>query len=492
MRVRRLAQEQPRAYIALTLGLALLGRAATLLLPFATLVGLISIPVLVLDPSLQAWDLLWIVSIGAGTVLAGWLTFRLLRIRLLGPEGWAVSAGSGLQGRVDEIASDFGVSSPPRAYITAGHELELIHTPDRAMPLRFSPSLRIGAQVLLTTSPEYLEVLIAGCMGQLRARLHRPGAWVGRQVQMWSSLRAVSAHARGCTGSRLHGLVAAYADLLERWTGPLIRREALFADQSALQLVNDELAKEAITQYALADHILQAEYWPHYWTLSKRHANPPYLPYSRMFRTVLEQSAPERASEHLERLMGQDPPGVRPSLRERLDIIGHRRADPPAPFSRAAARALLSAQELKRLLNALDDAWLKTNTSAWQERHKRGRKRVMDGLRLHNRASAGKLSDRESWDFTLLIQRKIRDKRKASKLYRRVLKSKPTSPLTWFFVGQRLLEYGDERGIAALKRAAEMDPGMADGISRLIAGHNARSARQATPNKWSAAPSVSG
>ncbi len=475
----RLAERTPGLYLGLALAAALGGYLVLLALPAGTLLLGLSVLGGLVGPAglAQAWP--WLLVQGAAAGLLGWASYGLLRERIPAPSGIEPDPGSDLAALVTELRTRLHTPKLHCILIIAAPEVSLVRTPQGVLQPRLTNTLQIGLPLLLSTSPETLRVLVAQRLGQLAHGLRHVPGWIRLLVEAWHQLAATLASDSG-HGSRLaHRIAAGYGRLLEHLARPALRQAELLAERTALEILDDGQVKAALTQHALVRQILERVFWSDFWGLAKRYPSPPSGPLGLMARTVAEHSTPERALRRITGLMDERRRDARPTLRESLESLGYRVADLPPSLDRTAAEALLG-DETQTLVADLDRQWLARHHDAWQARHRRGKERLRDGLLLLKKAKAGTLSEEESWTFAQLVQQRIRDKRRASKLFKRLLSADPRDPRTQFLAGRWLVESGDEAGTRALLRAAELDPGLRTQALRLIA-RCAASARRAQP-----------
>ncbi len=466
-----LAERRPRLYLALALAAAVSGHLLLLAFP----VGAVSLGLLVLggllDPQglAQHWSLVVAQATAAGLLV--WASYGIARLRPPLPAGIDPSPSSRLYPLIEQLRSQLRSAPIHHVRLTSAPEVRLVRTPGCLLLPRLANTLQVGLPLLLTVSPENLRVLVAQRVGELAYGLRHVPGWIALLAGTWRQIEVALAQGKRPACRLARRGAARYARMLAHIGGPALRQADLLAERTALEILDDEQVKAAVTHQALVRHSLEKVFWGEFWSLAKRHETPPHGPMSVVASAVARCTEPERALATISRLMDEPRRDAQPTLRERLDSLGHRVADLPKVPDPTAANVYLD-RESTALAAALDQEWTREHLDAWQARYRRGKTRIRDGLALFKKAKAGTLSQEESWDFAQLIQRRIKDRRKARKLFKQLLASDPRHARTQFLAGRSLMDVGDEAGARALMRSAELDPGLRSQVLRLIARFN--------------------
>jgi tetratricopeptide (TPR) repeat protein len=156
---------------------------------------------------------------------------------------------------------------------------------------------------------------------------------------------------------------------------------------------------------------------------------------------------------------------MHPALSERLAALGYGAgaldvADALWPPALPAADALLGRDAHARLAERLSSRWSHSLQDTWMERHAAATIDREQLDRLEDAAAAGSL-DLASANERAEIVAELHDDDAALAAWRDVLELDPAGARANLAVGGRLLERGDDAGLAHVDRAIEASPAMA-------------------------------
>lgn len=468
-RLQAVAERWPDVYLGLALVTGALGLAYLLLFPLGSLALLVDVLRGLPDTQgLRGWSLAALKFLVAAGGL--WLTYALIRTRPTPPSGNVLGAEEApeLFRVIEELRAHWGAAPLHQVLLTADCELELERTPRHGFPFLFDNTLRVGLPLLLTSAPAHARTLLARRVGQLGGLWRRPTGWVA----VWSG--AFSSYARHGEGRWQPEAVALriffswFAPLYARIALPVLRREELAGDGFAMETVNDIDVRDALVHTAILQRYLDDAFWPRYFALAAREPTPPFLPFAglhqRWDRGIDRASAQRWLEEALEAV--PEAGSALPALRQRLEQIGHDRADLPQRSPASAGDHFLGGS-LGALIDLLDRQWLREHLPAWRQRH---RKTLAERQRLQElsaRAEVGRLADDEAWEYTLLVQRHMSREAIVAR-YKQLLAADPRDARVQFYIGRYLLGLKDPVGVQALETAMQLDPSHTVQACRLI------------------------
>jgi hypothetical protein len=156
-----------------------------------------------------------------------------------------------------------------------------------------------------------------------------------------------------------------------------------------------------------------------------------------------------------------------PSLKDRLAALG---AEPNVPlsFQLSAAHTLLRDKRLQ-LMHEFNQVWRESIAGPWKERHE-FLIETREKLSRYETAPAGGLNEDEHWDYANAVET-LRGGRAALPVLDTLLARAPTHAAAYYARGRILLEAGEERGVADLEKAMQLDEAAREPCSQLLYGY---------------------
>ncbi len=317
--------------------------------------------------------------------------------------------------------------------------------------------LVVGLPMMLALSPSRFAAVLAHEMGHLSGSHGRFAAWIYRVRKTWYSL------VEGLVREERWGAVLFtrffrwYAPYFGAYSFVLARANEYDADRCSADYAGADAAAEALVAVNVQAAFLDAAYWPAVLGQADERPDPPF-PYREM-GPALASGPPEGAAagflaRALARRTGSD--DTHPSLADRLAAIG-KEARLPAPAGESAAERFLGPSR-PELASRLDATWRGEIGEIWRERHAHACEARKSLGELEALAAAGALPAGDSMRRAALVE-EVRGDDAALSLYREIAAADESSAEAQHALGRILLSAGDERGIAHLEKAMELDPG---------------------------------
>ena len=357
----KLNEKYPRISFALSLFIAVVGILFLVMFPFS----LIRLPAQLYDTALHA------------ETLKNWIDSAILLILILLSAGfsWAIyklkfSIPTGLDitlekfphlfKLIDELREDFGNPKIDKIILRDKYEVRIIKTPRSGIPFLNTCTLIIGLPVLQTMSPLYFRALLARKIGQL-STLHTPiTTRLYYLNDIWLQFNTSCKHSKNIFAKVLGYFFQLYSSLYQTMLTPLLQKEELEADSYGMDLINDRDMVECLVYEEAVMRFLENKFWPKIYHLAKRSKTPEFLPYSQMTKVVKAGITNDEISEVIQAALSLDinNPGPMPSLRGRLNHLGHSKPLAPKRLSKTAAEYYLGVS-LGKIIETFDKRWLK-------------------------------------------------------------------------------------------------------------------------------------
>ncbi len=460
--------------------LALLGYAG-LLLPL-TMVVLISLAFFlpgILDPK----DAGPLVIIGACVlVLGGWVTGKMLWIRLAPPKGRTVTRAEApaLFAALDDLRRRQRSAAFDEVLIIPAYNAAFAHRPRLGVFGWSRTYLLAGLPMMETLSKdEFIAVLAHEC-AHLSRQHHHSGQWVYRLRRSWEQVFA------GLTRPRRAGEISLrpVARKFVGWFWPrfnahafvLSRAQEYQADAAAGEMAGVPNMAHALIRIAWLGRVLDAKVWPELWGTTGSRTDPP----ENVFKGIadsLNAATPETEGRLLEQAFSAATTNAdtHPCLSDRLRALGMdarfqgRESAPPAPGPANAAEALLGTA-LAKIRADVEQAWRSEAEPRWRQLH--GRANILhERLDKLDATMAGRQEDRDAlWDKARVFL-ELHQPEAAAPLLRQVLAIDPHHAAANFNLGAFLLKSGDTEGEQFLERAVAEDEEVLPRVANELHAH---------------------
>lgn len=210
-------------------------------------------------------------------------------------------------------------------------------------------------------SPLYFRALLARRIGQLSTQ-HTP---VTTRLyflnDIWAQFNNSCKHSKNIFAKMLGYFFKLYSPLYQSLLMPLLQDEELEADRYGMDLINDHDMVECLVYEEVVTHFLQNKFWPKINHLAKRSKTPEFLPYSQITKVVKAGITDDEISETIQAALKLDinNPAPMPSLRGRLNHLGHAKPLPPKRLNKTAAEQYIGNTNLEKIIELFNKHWLK-------------------------------------------------------------------------------------------------------------------------------------
>ncbi|MEA2224446.1 MAG: hypothetical protein QOH83_2822 [Solirubrobacteraceae bacterium] len=465
--VRRRAQQaksDPRGYRVRVWAWALGGYAillGTLGLAVACVAGL------VLAIFAEAPTVLFFAKPGIAIGVLAFTVLRALAVKLPPPSGIELRAADApaLFDTIERLRAQLHAPRVDHVLIDGDFNASIVQVP-RFGPLGWERNyLTLGLAYMQTLSREQFTSVLAHELGHISRSHGRFAVWIYHLRHSWSSvMNALDEH--GFAGSGVaRRLFGWYVPRLQACTVALVREHELEADRAAAEAVGARHAALALLRSAALGPAVD-RYWDGVYRRMHHDPAPPRAVFSGVADAVRAAShADGEAAVDRELALPTETTDMHPALSERLAALGYGAgaldvADALWPPALPAADALLGRDAHARLAERLSSRWSHSLQDTWIERHAAAAIDREQLDRLEDAAAAGSL-DLASANERAEIVADLHDDDAALAAWRDVLELDPAGARANLAVGGRLLERGDDAGLAHVDRAIEASPAMA-------------------------------
>ncbi|WP_137936244.1 M48 family metallopeptidase [Chitinivorax sp. B] len=448
------AIRHPTWYRARVLALAMIGHAgqllAGLLLVAAAMLAISAALSYPLHPS-------WFIVATVLSILAA-LLIMLCRITPATPRGELLTRDNApnLFRLIDKVATKVGSPTVNQVLLTVDFNAAIIQQPRLGAVGWHHNILLLGLPLMLALSTRHFAAVLAHEFGHLSAQHGRFACWVYRLRNTWQ--RALERHNLVDTQQSLPmQWLHRFVHYFNAYSFVLARQNEYEADQASVTMCGKRVTMEALVLSQLASRWLEQHYWPALLRNAEDTPEPTPSPHRALEQAITLGMQQHDLATWLQSALTHETGhfDTHPSLRDRLEHLGH----PPAlpePISINAARRLLG-NDLDALQDTLDEAWRQQIRSSWQARHRQ----VQEGRReldeLQQEANTVPLSLPRAWRLAELANALGKHKLAiASCEY--LTREHPEFAPAHQLLGQLWLSQNDHRGLDHLDQALRHDP----------------------------------
>lgn len=445
--------------------LALLGYAG-LLLPLA-LVILFSLAFFlpgILDPK----DAGPLVIIGACVlVLGGWVSGKMLWIRLAPPKGRRVTRAEAptLFAALDDLRRRQRSAAFDEVLVVPDYNAAFAHRPRLGVFGWSRTYLLAGLPMMETLSKdEFIAVLAHEC-AHLSRQHHHSGQWVYRLRRSWEQVFTSLTRPRTAGEISMRPVVRKFVG----WYWPqfnahafvLSRAQEYQADATAGELAGVPNMAHALIRIAWLGRLMETKIWADVWSATGSRTEPP----ENVFKGIadsLNAATPETEGRLLEQAFSATTTNAdtHPCLSDRLRALGMdaqfrgKESASPSPGT-SAAEALLGTA-LPKIRVDVEQTWRTEAEPRWRQLH--GRANMLhERLDKLDATMAGRREDADAlWDKARVFL-ELHQPEAAAPLLRQVLAIDPHHAAANFNLGAFLLKSGDAEGEQFLERAVAED-----------------------------------
>ncbi len=391
-------------------------------------------------------------------ILAGAI-LRALWVRLAPPKGIALGRAEAgrLLDAVEKIRRAVHGPRVDHVLLTDDFNAAVVQVPRLGIFGWYRNFLVVGLPLMHALSPAQFEAVLAHEMGHLSGSHGRFGAWIYRIRKTWYGLVDALVREERWGAFLFTRFFRWYAPYFGAYSFVLARANEYDADRCSAEYAGADAAADALVTVSVKGAFLDETYWPAIWGQAGDRPDPPF-PFGEMAPALAAGPVAGAADASLERALarrtGSD--DTHPSLSDRLAAIG-KEARLAGPAAESAARRFFG-ELLDGFASRLDGDWREGIAEGWREQHARACEARKSLGELEALAGAGALPPGESMRRAALVE-EVRGDTAALALYREVAAADDNCAEAQHAVGRILLGAGDDRGIAHLEKAMELDPG---------------------------------
>ena len=395
---------------------------------------------------------------------------RALWFHLPPPQGRRMSAA--------EVPALFAEIEQVRRSVQAGRVHDVLLTPDFNAAVVHSPRLGmlgwpkrylvIGLPLLASLPPYQFRAVLAHEFGHLAQNHASFSNWIYRIRQTWYRILQALEPRRSAVMGLLTRFFDWYAPYFNAYSFVLARANEYEADRESARVTSREDAGDALTAVYAKSEYIESRFWSEYYERAENQPEPPTQPFSD-YVTALRSVPAEHAAAALAGALARETGlgDTHPSLKDRLAALG---AAPNVPlsFQLSAAHTLLRDKRLQ-LMHEFNQVWRESIAGPWKERHQ-FLTETREKLSRYEAARASELSEEEHWDYACAVET-LRGGRAALSVLDALLARAPVHAAAYYARGRILLEAGEERGVADLEQAMQLDEAAREPGSHLLYGY---------------------
>jgi Zn-dependent protease with chaperone function len=395
---------------------------------------------------------------------------RALWFRLPPPQGRSLSAAEvpALFAEIEQVRRSVRAGRVHQILLTHDFNAAVVHVPRLGMlgwPRRY---LVIGLPLLASLPPYQFRAVLAHEFGHLAQNHASFGNWIYRIRQTWYRILQALEPRRGAVVGLLTRFFDWYAPYFNAYSFVLARVNEYEADRESARVTSREDAGDALTAVYAKSEYIESRFWAEYYERAEHQPEPPSQPFSD-YVAALRSVPTDHAAAALAGALARDTGlgDTHPSLKDRLAALG---AKPSVPlsFQLSAAHTLLRDKRLP-LMHEFNQAWRDSIAAPWQERHQLLTE-TREKLRRYETATTGELNEEEHWDYACAVET-LRGGQAALPVLDELLVRAPAHAAAYYARGRILLEAGEERGVADLEKAMQLDEGAREPGSQLLYGY---------------------
>jgi len=457
------AASSPRRYKLQLALLAALGIGYVALLTLLALICALGVIGLILVSKSVVLIKLALVPLG----FAYFLT-RALWFRLPPPEGRRVSAADvpALFAEIEQVRRSVKAKAVHEVLLTPDFNAAVIQTPRLGMlgwPKRY---LVIGLPLLASLPPYQFRAVLAHEFGHLAQNHASFGNWIYRIRETWYRILEAVGHERSAIIGLFTRFFDWYAPYFNAYSFVLARANEYEADRESARVTSPEDAGDALAAVYAKSEYIESRFWNEFYGRAESQPEPPPQPFSD-YVTALRSVPPEHAgaalAEALARKTGLN--DSHPSLKDRLAALAAR-PHVPLSFQLSAAHTLLKDKRLQ-LMHEFNQVWRESITGPWTDRHEFLRETREKLSRYETAQHDRELDHDEHWDYACAVEA-LRGGRAALPVLDALLARSPGHAAAYYARGRILLVEDEERGVADVEKAMQLDESAREPGSQLL------------------------
>jgi hypothetical protein len=263
--------------------------------------------------------------------------------------------------QVEDIENLYERAVVHRIILRHDFSLNIIKTPKFGLPFITHNTLIIGTPVLLTLPTDVFNVLLTRRIGQSIGKHHLISSHLMNLRTTWRRYRDSFAR-QGFFTKRIYyfffRLFIPFYDFMSFFAA---RNDELKSDHATLHIMNDRDFAAAMSQEMITRNFLEQIYWPKIYQLARDEKTDVCFPYRHMGKVIQKGLRKEDIYRWVKQAMQKPPSTTKymPSLKQRLESIGHIKPGAPEPIRHNAALSYIAPNSLAKIISHFDNQWIK-------------------------------------------------------------------------------------------------------------------------------------
>jgi Zn-dependent protease with chaperone function len=396
---------------------------------------------------------------------------RALWFHLPPPQGQRMSAAEvpALFAEIEQVRLSVKAKPVDEVLLTPDFNAAVVHTPRLGMLGWSKRYLVIGLPLLACLPPYQFRAVLAHEFGHLAQNHASFSNWIYRIRQSWYRILQALQPRRSALTGLLTRFFDWYAPYFNAYSFVLARANEYEADRESARVTSPEDAGDALTAVYAKSEYIESCFWSEYYEQAENQPEPPAQPftdYVTALRSVPLEHAAAALAGALTRETGLS--DTHPSLKDRLTALG---AEPNVPlsFQLSAAHTLLRDKRLQ-LMHEFNQVWREAIAAPWKDRHQFLTETRAKLSRFETEQRDRELGEHEHWEYACALEA-LRGGRAALPVLDALLARSPDHAAAYYARGRILLEEGEERGVADLEQAMQLDESAREPGSQLLYGY---------------------
>lgn len=317
--------------------------------------------------------------------------------------------------------------------------------------------LIIGLPLMQALSPAEFRAVIGHEYGHLAGSHGKTGAWIYRTRAMWHRLDGELENVSGWLYAPLRFFIHRFSPWFDRLSFPLARANEFEADKAGAAVADPQTAADALVRVTLAARHLDDVFWPKVWKRSLTAPAPNVSPFSAMEKSFRGMPAwPQKKEWVRDALRVQtDFSDTHPALNDRITALG---AKPRLRKGETFAAQAMFGEAYEKIRKEFDAAWKVTARADWNAQYSHAETNRRRLAELDEKAkSAGRLSPKLALERAYLADA-VMTADDALLRFKEAANWNPDHGEAWLSLGRLLSEKKDDRALACLKRASDINP----------------------------------
>jgi hypothetical protein len=319
----------------------------------------------------------------------------------------------------------------------------------------YENTLTIGLPYAMTVDARCFAGTLAHEYGHLSGAHGKWSAWIYRMRRSWAAIGDRIEASGGYFGLVYALPFRLYWPFFNAYSFVLARRQEYEADKTSEDLVGAASAANALVSSYIAAQYLDEEFWPAIYKSAETSQSISRSPFREMCTLLKTLGRHPRAKEWMAIALARvsDVDDTHPPLRDRLDALNQKAALPPV-VARSAAETLFG-DGLDALITHFDREWRNEIRPWWKDRHAEAQTSRARLAKLSSMMDQKQANVDEQLEHAHLLER-FDTWQKAAAAYEAAVQRASNEPRAHFALGRLLVQNKDDRGFAALRRAAEL------------------------------------